>query len=437
MQATSSMKIDMQTAATDMSQRALAWVVTLTAGLFFFYAFIQLNLFNSIDSELMTAFHLSASGLGELASMYFYANALFLFPAGILLDRFSTKKLLLFAILISTTGTFIFAATTSLWVAAIGRFMVGTGAAFSFLSCMRLATRWFPPQKMAFVTGVIVTMAMLGGLVAQTPMTLLSQWVGWRQAIVWDGALGILIGLIILLFLQDRPSNSLNTELTDKAQLESLGFLQSVTLVLKNRYNWFGGLYISLLNLPVFVLGALWGIHYLVQVHQLNAVYASYATTVFFLGVIVGSPFYGWLSDRLGRRILPMVMGVILSFSVLLVLLILPHPSLSVLITLFFMIGFFTSSQVLPYPTIAELNPPVLTSTAISIASITVMSSGAIIQPLFGWLMELNWDHTVIQGVRIYSSSDFLRAMIVMPIACLIGLFIALLIKETYCKSQV
>src|SRR4051812_12693166 len=85
----------------------LAWVVTLTAALFFFYEFIQLNLFNSIDIQLMSTFNINAVQLGQLASMYFYANAIFLFPAGNILDRFSTKKILLFAVSLSSVGTFI------------------------------------------------------------------------------------------------------------------------------------------------------------------------------------------------------------------------------------------------------------------------------------------------------------------------------------------
>src|SRR5262249_19480958 len=112
----------------------LAWVVTLTASLFFFYEFIQMNLFNSINEQLREAYHLDAVQLGQLFSMYFYANFICLFPAGNLLDRFSTRKLLIFAISVCTIGTFLFSTATAYWVAAVGRFMVGIGASFCFLS---------------------------------------------------------------------------------------------------------------------------------------------------------------------------------------------------------------------------------------------------------------------------------------------------------------
>lgn len=413
----------------------LGWVVVLTASLFFFYEFIQLNLFNAIDMDLMKAFNLNAPQLGQLASMYFYANALFLFPAGILLDRFSTKKLILLATIICTIGTFVFGMATNYYIAALGRLMDGWGASFCFLGCIRLASRWFPPRKMAFVTGMIVTMAMLGGLIAQTPFALLSKAVGWRQAIFYDAGLGILIILIIAAVVQDRPPNSHASQQSDKDKLKSLGLYQCIRLVISNPYNWLCGIYTSLLNLPVFLLGALWGIHYLVQVHNLTLVQGSYATTMFFLGVTFGSPAFGWFSDFTGRRVMPMILGAILSLAVILILMYVPNLSLTAIIGLFFLIGFVTSSQVLSYPTIAELNPPVLTGTAVSIDSVTIMVSGAIFQPLFGWVMEVNWDHKVVDGVSIYAAQDFNNAMLIIPIAFVVGLVIAFLIKETYCQQ--
>ena len=200
--------------------------------------------------------------------------------------------------------------------------------------------------------------------------------------------------------------------------------------------NWYGGIYTSLLNLPVFLLGGLWGIHYLTQVHHITIVQASYATSMLFVGVIFGSPAFGWFSDNIGRRCFPMILGAILSLIVVLILMYTPHLSLFSLIVLFFLIGFFTSSQVLSYPAIAELNPTVLTGTAVSVASVTIMLSGVIFQPLFGWLLERNWDKTIVDNVPVYSVQDFNSAMWIMPISFVVGLVIAFLMRETYCEMQ-
>jgi MFS family permease len=414
----------------------LAWLATLTAALFFFYEFIQLNLFNAIDVQLMKDFNLNAYKLGQLASMYFYGNALLLIPAGILLDRFSTKKLLLLAVVLCTVATFTFALSTNYSLAAVSRFLVGSGAAFCFLSCIRIASRWFPASRMALVTGIIVTMAMMGGMVAQTPMALLCKYLGWRSTIILDAILGIFIMVAIVFFVEDRPPNSQEAIKADRATLKALGLWRCFQHAVVNPQNWLGGVYTSLLNLPVFLLGALWGMHYLTEVHHLTAVQASYATTLFFVGVILGSPAYGWFSDYIGLRRLPMIVGALFSLVVVMTLLVVPQLSLSSLIILFFLMGFSTSSQVLTYPTIAELNPISLTSISVSIASMTIMSSGFIFQPLFGWMMELQWNHQIVNGVPVYSAHDFNNAMWIIPIGFVIGFMVSLFIKETHCRSQ-
>lgn len=413
----------------------LAWLVTLSAALFFFYGFIQLNLFSAIGVHLMQEFNLGASQLGQLASMYFYGNALFLVPAGILLDRYSTKKLLLSAVALATGSTFVFALSPNYFIAASARFFVGISASFCFLSAIRLASRWFPANRMALVTGVVVTMAMIGGMVAQTPMTILSSNIGWRSATLIDAALGIPVLLAIWLVVQDRLTYSQEAIKVEKEKLKALGLWHSLLSAMANPQNWLGGIYASLLNLPVFLLGALWGINYLTEVHHITSVQASYATAMFFAGVIFGSPVYGWFSDNIGLRRLPMILGALSSLVVFFVLMYVSNLSLASLIVLFFLIGFTTSSQVLTYPTIAELNPTSITSTAVSIASMTIMSSGLVFQPLFGWMMEWQWDKKMLNGLPVYSPQDFNNAMWIIPIGFIIALIITFFIKETNCRS--
>lgn len=415
-----------------------AWLVVVTASLFFFYAFIQMNFFNAINAQLSQTFHLDAQQLGQLFSMYFYANALFLFPVGNLVDRFSTRKLLLMAISVSTIGTFMFAEAQQYWFAAAGRFLVGAGGAFCFLASIRVASRWFPPAKMAFVTGIIVTLAMLGGLVAQTPFSLLVNYLGdWRQAILLDGVLGLAILAAVFFIVEDRPPGSHEEHEEHHRQLKELGLWRCIKLAALNPQNWFGGLYTALINLPVFILGGLWGIRYLDDVHNLTAAQASYATTIFFVGVIIGSPLYGWISDHIERRVLPMIVGAILSLATFLVLIYVPNLSLLSIVGLFFLMGLVTSSQVLSYPTIAELNPIYLTSTAVSIDSICIMISGFVFPPFFGWFIDRSGAHEMVNGVMIYSPAAFDHAMLIMPIGFIAALIIAFFIRETNCRSQV
>lgn len=416
----------------------LAWAVTITAALFFFYEFIQMNLFNTINSQLRTEFGLDSIQIGQLFSMYFYANALFLLFAGSLLDRYSTKKLLLFAITLCTSGAFIFALADTYTIAAVGRFLIGAGASFCFLSSIRIASRWFAPHRMAFVTGVIVTLAMLGGLVAQAPFAILINYLGnWHHALFLNAFLGVIIFVATVFIVRDYPPDAGAVVQEEKDQLNKLGLAACFKLAALNPQNWIAGLYTTLMNLPVFILGGLWGVMYLEKVHGISTEQASIATTLFFVGVIFGSLIFGWVSDHFERRVLPMTIGAVLSLIIIAILMYAPFLSLASLIVLFFLIGFITSSQVLTYPTVAELNPNYLTSTAVSIESLCIMASGFIVPPFFGWLMQHSNGNTVVNGIVQYSAGAFDKAMLIIPASFIVALLLTFFMRETYCRSQV
>ena len=416
-----------KTLAPEYSNKYLPWIVCFSAALFFFYEFIQMNMFNAISPDLMRDFGMNATELGKLSAYYFYANLLFLPIAGTLLDRFSTRLIILSALFICTAGICLFAISHSLAWSSLFRFMSGIGSAFCFLSSIRLASRWFPSQRMALIAGLIVTMAMTGGMVAQTPLTLLSEYLGWRHALLLDAGLGLIIGGIILALVRDYPPNS-QPHLA-QSQLKEIGLLKSWRLAYLNYQNWLGGLYTSLLNLPVALLGAIWGSLYLEQAQHLNRTQASLAPTMLFVGTIIGCPVMGWFSDYLRKRKLPMMVGAILSLAIVLVIIYLPQLSLTAYIILFLLLGFITSTQVISYPLITESNPKILTATSVSVVSFCAIGGYAVFQPLFGWLMDMHSDGKMINNLHMYSVSDFHRALLILPVGFIVALFIGCLIN--------
>lgn len=418
------------------SKRLRPWIVCLSASLFFFYEFIQMNMFNAIGFGLMQTFAIDATQLGNLSAMYLYSTVLVLFPIGLLLDRFSTRTLILTAMIVCITGTFCFALSTSLLMAQIFRFIAGAGGAFCFLSSLMLASRWFESRQMAMITGVIVTIAMVGGVMAQTPLTLLTEAFGWRKALMFNVGLGVFIWLIIWSFVQDFPIEKIELYKGIKKQHYELGFFKSIKLALYNKQAWLGGLYTSLLNLPILLLGALWGSHYLVQVHGLSKVDSSYVTTMIFFGTVIGSPTIGWFSDYIQLRKVPMYLGAIVSLFIVVVIIYIPSLSFMTLILLFFFLGFFSSSQIISYPLVVESTPRPLIGASEGITSAVIMSGGAISQPLFGKLLDLNWDGAIADGIRVYSVYAYKNAMFTLPLAFVICILLLFIIKETYCKLR-
>ncbi|KTD74727.1 MFS transporter [Legionella waltersii] len=403
----------------------MAWIVCLSAGLFFFYEFFQLNIFDVINQPLREDFKLDAAQLSWMSSTYLWADILFLLPAGLILDRFSTRKVILTAMLVCVLGTLGFAMTDSFVLASFFHFLSGIGNAFCFLSCVVLVSHWFPPRRQALVIGSLVTMAFLGGMMAHTPFAYLNELFGWRQALFIDAAVGAVLLLWIYSVVQDKPEDAADIKLTNQGQV-----LTSFFNALSNRQNWLAGLYTSLLNLPIMVLCALWGASYLQEVHHLPDIAASNVVSLIFMGSVIGCPLVGWLSDSQGRRKPLMIIGAIATFITVIPLFMNIVLSQMALSTLFFALGFFTSTQVISYPLVAESNHPENTGAATGIASVIIMGGGGVAQVLFGWLMT----HHAGVNATSYSVGDYQFAMWMFPVATIAALIAVLLTRETYCK---
>lgn len=413
-----------------------AWLVCLAAALFFFYEFIQGNMFASISQDVMQDFGLHSDKLAYLSSIYYVSNVLFLFPAGMILDRFSTKRIIVTAMVLCIAGTFLFAFATSFKLALFCRFITGIGSAFCFLSCIRLASRWFQPDKMALVSGIIVTMAMTGGMVAQYPLTLLLEHVGWRQAVIIDAFLGFGFLLVILVFVKDYPAEQEAIELQHKKNLASMGFFASLRAAYFNTQNIFAAIYTSLMNMPVAVIGAMIGSLYLQQAEGMGREAASMTVTFLFLGTIVGGPILGAWSDKLGQRKLPMLLGAIFSLATVLVILYVPISGHLTWYALFFLLGFFTATQVISYPLVAEKSPLSLTATSVSVVSILTMGGYVFYQNIFSALLKSQWGGAMLNQVPLYTKANYQYALAIIPLGFIIALIALLFIVETYCKRQ-
>ncbi len=405
----------------------MPWIVCFAASLFFFYEFIQGNMFASIADNIMYDFHIQADKMTYLSSIYYASNVIFLFVAGFLLDRFSSKKIILLAMLLCVLSTFVLAHAESFYLALGCRFMTGIGSAFCFLGPIRIASRWFPPKRMALVTGAIVTMAMTGGMLAQYPLTQLVLHVGWRSALTMVAWLGSAMLLLMMVWVKDKPDN------TPDAVIAKTGVLIRAKAAYFNAQTLRAALYTSLMNMAVAVFGAMMGSLYLMERLDVGKADAAMVNSMLFLGAIIGGPVIGWCSDKLGLRVLPMKAGTVASFMVLIGILYLP-VTLSLMAVLFFLLGFFTASQVISYAFVAESCSSTMTATALSLISIMTQGGYIVYQNLFSTLLTSQGHARIVDGVPVYLLADYQTATLILPLGLSLALFIILGLKETHCR---
>ncbi len=403
-----------------------SWVVVLATSLFFFYVFIQMNLFNAINEQITQDFAFSAEQISQLFSSYFWGNLFFVFPAGIALDRFSPKKLVISAFLSAVILTYLFSIASNFQFLWFTRLLIGVCGSFCFLSAVKVTSLWFEPKNTGFVVSMFVALATLGGVIAQTPLSLLTLKIGWRAAMKLVAFFGCFLVLLQFIFVKDKV-----VEHREDHNKDQNNFFQSLKAVLLNPQNWLAGSFISLLNFPSYVFGGSWGVPFLKQVHHFSIGHATLITSMIFIGMIIGSPFAGYYSDKINLRRKPMLIGALGTIITLVAIMYLPSYSLLVAALLFLGLGFIMGFQVVGYPVITESNPITVTATASSISSILIMGAGTLVA-WYGKLLDLG--NNTLNGQMIYSKIDFLRANWFVLAGVIIALIAAFLTKETFGK---
>jgi MFS family permease len=401
-----------------------SWLVVMAAASFFFYSFIQMTMFSTAEMKNYFSEALAipdTASFGVFAGMFLIGCVIFLIPAGVLLDKFSVRKLLLGSVIIAVTGVAGLTFTHNLAIAKFFRFLIGVAHCIAFMGPLRLAPRWFPSKKLALAVGLVITFAVTGGLISQTPMYWAITALGGKQTMLLNLGLGILIFIIIYLFVKDHPEGSVKGESS-----ETLPLWEGLKKAIGNKQNWLSGFYIGLLNLAVLLLGAIWGTNYLQ--YKYNYLTPEIITSIIgmiFIGTMIGSPLCGLLSDRLKSRKWTMLVGAILSLGIMLIIMYSSNPSALFLYMMFLLLGIITSAQTIGYAVIAESNEDKVLGTANGFSAVLLMGMAAIAQPLFGWLVS------VLGGDSVTS---YMKAIYLMPVSFLIALICSLLLTETFKK---
>src|SRR3990167_5433123 len=213
----------------------LPWLVWGLGCLFYFYEFLLQVSPGVMSNELMRDFSLTSQTLGILSGIYFYSYTPMQIPGGVLMDRFGPHRLLTLATTVCALGTLAFGMTDSFVTACIARLMIGFGSAFAAVGAMKLAANWFSTQRFAFMTGLTVTIGMLGAIGGEGPLALFVDYFGWRESMEILGFLGFIIALLIFLIAKDAPDH---LKINHTHLLEEAPLMTSLAKLLKNKQLW-------------------------------------------------------------------------------------------------------------------------------------------------------------------------------------------------------
>ncbi len=421
------MSLDTSSPNSKSSHSLYPWIVISISAFFLFYKYVLQVSPSIMTHDLMRAFQINATGLGNLAACYFYTFLIMQIPVGVLLDRYSPRKLTALAIGLCGIGALGFALAPNLTVAMLSRALIGLGAAFATVSYLKLATIWFPPSRFSLIAGFLATAAMLGAVGGEAPLSLLVSHLGWQHTLHACAFVGIIFAILFWLLVRDHNPNGyvIPPPATRKTRV-----WDGLIAVLRNPQNWLLSLYSGLAFAPTDVFAGLWGVPFLTTYYSISRTSAAAAVSFAFVGLAIGAPIIGWLSDRIKQRRSLMIIGTSLSFICLVAAIYLPPQPFPILALLLFFFGVGTSSFMLGFVVGKEINPLLLAATVVAVINTSDALWGAISEPLIGKFLDIGWSGQIQDQVRIFSINDYHHSLAILPLYLLLASILLFFIRE-------
>ena len=247
-----------------------------------------------ISPDLTRELGLTAADLGLLTSTYFFAFGLAQIPVGIALDRYGPRRVEAALLLITALGGALFATGDSLPTLASARGLIGLGVSACLMAGLKGFTLWFPREKLASMTGYIMSCGALGAVTASAPLEAALPFLGWRGAFWVVAALAAGIAALIFLAMPEKDEG------THGVDLQSA--LRGVTEVLSAGRFWSFSGQSAFFTGGFMALQGLWAVPWLMEVNGYNRSMAADHLFWLNIGMLAGQLSIGAWATRLAAR---------------------------------------------------------------------------------------------------------------------------------------
>ncbi|ADA77734.1 major Facilitator Superfamily protein [Francisella tularensis] len=362
-----------------------------------------------ITDDMMSNFGTNATQTGALGSAFFWSIIICqLFLAGPIIDKFGFRLISPISIIISATGVILFVVAAnlgSLSMAYIARITTGLGVSFATISYLKAVSVWFEPRKFAFAASFLATAAMIGALCAQAPLAYLITICGdWKMAMLLFSVASLLIAVVYYIVVRDfnpkQPEAS-----SPNNQLKTLDVLKEV---IKNKNNWLLTFYVGLSFTAVDAFAGFWGNAYFREAYHISREEAASIISMIFIGMAIGSPIIGKLSEILDSRKGVMIFSHIIG-TIALSFVLLTKTSSTISAILLFIFGLCLGIYMLSFAIGNRINPIIITATVAAFINTGEPILGAIFDPLIGYFLDWSWTGKYInkagEVVSQYTSS--------------------------------
>ncbi|HET6360316.1 MFS transporter [Streptomyces sp.] len=253
-------------------------------------------------------FDVNASALSTFSILQLLVYAGMQIPVGLLVDRLGTKKVLTLGVVLFTAGQLGFAFSPSYGTALASRALLGCGDAMTFISVLRLGTRWFPARRGPLIAQVAALFGMAGNLVSTIVVARMLHGLGWTATFAGSAAAGLVVLVPLVLFLKDHPEG----HEPPPARHAGSAFVRKQIAQSWREPGTRLGLWVHFTTqFPAMVFLLLWGMPFLIEAQGLSRETAGELLTLVVLSNMVVGLVYGQIIARHHAARVPLALGTV------------------------------------------------------------------------------------------------------------------------------
>jgi MFS family permease len=406
------------------SWKGYAWVIVALSAFLLFYKYVIQVYPGLITDNIMATFKIDAAATGNLIAITFYSIVIVQLFSGILVDRYGYRLVSTISLLVSALGLLLFVQVNSLASAYAARILMGVGVACATVSYVKAVSEWFEPERFAFVNSFLATAAMLGAIAGQAPLAYMFQSIGWQSGLKVCAYIGVVGAILFWWLVRDKPKVN-NEGVSSRFQFKDL------LKVISKKENILLTLYSGLTFTPIDAFAGLWGNSYLRQLYNIDHVAAASLISMIFIGMAIGAPVIGKLSEIKNSR-LPVMIGFhIASLLAISCVFYIPMPYW-LLGCLLFVFGFCVSAFMLSFAVGRMINPIWVTASVAALINTGEPVMGGIFDATVGWFLDLQWvpGNYTLDGVKYFSTYSYKIAFLILPLSMLVALILLFFVKE-------
>jgi OFA family oxalate/formate antiporter-like MFS transporter len=222
---------------------------------------------------------------------------------GFLVERFGPKVLIGLGAVMSGAGWIASSYITSIWgLYATYGLLCGVGTGIVYIGIVGLMVKWFPDRR-GFATGVVAAGYGFGAMLTTFPVDSMLKSSGYQHTLVVFGAIFAAIGLLGALMLKSPP--------VSVARLSAQEEGATPAMMLRSPVFWLMFVMMSMMSTGGLMVitqftsfAKAFGIGPQTSVVILGATLSAIPTALTFDRVTNGltRPFFGWVSDHIGRE---------------------------------------------------------------------------------------------------------------------------------------